>query len=84
MCVSSKNKFIVPWIEKVLQNWQSDGKPATNTNTNSNFKGKKPSAWNLKDQRLMDPELEKKLLENSIGEDTGEDPMEMLKHIRGC
>jgi hypothetical protein len=84
ICVSSKNKFIVPWIEKVLQNWQSEGKPATNTNSKSNYKSNKPSAWNLKDQRLMDPELEKKLLENSIGEDTGEDPMEMLKQIRGA
>lgn len=26
-CVGSKNKFIKPWIEKVLQNWTTEGKP---------------------------------------------------------
>jgi sulfite reductase alpha subunit-like flavoprotein len=80
MCVSSKNKFIVPWIEKVLQNWQSEGKPVE-TNK-GNYRSTKPSSWTLKEQRKLDPELEKKLLENSIDEETREDPMELLRKVR--
>jgi hypothetical protein len=79
LCVSSKNRFIVPWIEKVLQNWQSEGKPIA---SKSNYKINKPSGWNLKNQRALEPGLEEQLIKNSAGEDTGEDPMEQLKKLR--
>jgi hypothetical protein len=79
ICVSNKNRFIVPWIEKVLQNWQSEGKPIA---SKSNYKINKPSGWNLKNQRALEPGLEEQLIKNSAGEDTGEDPMEQLKKLR--
>jgi hypothetical protein len=83
ICVSKKNRLIIPWVEKVLQNWQSEGKPSADNNKNS-YKGSKPSSWNLKDQRQMEPGLEEKLLEKSIeGIQTEVDPKEMLKQIRG-
>lgn len=81
ICVRCKNRFIIPWIEKVLQNWQPDGKPVVGNNKSS-YKSNKPNNWNLKDQRQIDPGLEQQLRENSLGEDTGEDPMDLLKEIR--
>jgi hypothetical protein len=78
-----KDKGALDYAQGILKNWQSEGKPSAETNK-SIYKGKRPSSWNLKDQRQMEPGLEEKLLEKSIeGIQTEVDPKEMLKQIRG-
>lgn len=81
MCVSRKNKFIVPYIEKILMDWQANGKPQPTT-SGGNYNRNKPSPWDLGNQRGIEKGLEDKLLELSAGEETDEDPREQLKKLR--
>lgn len=60
-CVASKNKFIKPWIEKVLQNWTTEGKPKEEDN--HVYKKVVKGHFNDYEQRKYDfDDLEKKLL----------------------
>jgi hypothetical protein len=78
-----KDKGALDYAQGILKNWQSEGKPTAETNK-GNYKSKKSSGWNLKDQRPMEEGLVDQLIAASAGEDTGEDPMEMLRQIRGA
>lgn len=80
ICVSKKNKFIVPWIETVLQNWQTEGKPKQEVRPS--YKGNKPSGWNLSEQRPLDPNIEQQLLAKNDIEVQDVDFDEMLKQVR--
>lgn len=76
-----KDKGALDYAQGILKNWQTEGKHVADVPKGS-YKVKKPSGWNLQDQRALDPEIEKKLLENSAGEEIEGDPMEILKNYR--
>jgi hypothetical protein len=76
-----KDKGALDYAQGILKNWQSEGKPTADT-SKSNYKVKKPSSWNLQDQRPMEAGLEEKLLKASAGEEPVEDAMEVLRKYR--